>query len=182
MAKKEASEVLTVGGREVQITHPDKLYFSEKVQITKLDLVTLLPLGRARRADRNSDRPIVLKRFVNGAEKPSLLSEARPGATASLVALRRVVVSVRPNSGRNCGRRCGRAWHGSSISVALNCIPHPVRSGDLDHPDEFRVDLDPGPRRPLGGRAPVALRSQSVPAKRLVCAAGPRPAAHAGCT
>ena len=37
----------------------------------------------------------------------------------------------------------GLAW-----IVNLGCIelhPHPVRSGDLDHPDEMRVDLDPGP-------------------------------------
>src|SRR5205807_1231352 len=37
----------------------------------------------------------------------------------------------------------GLAW-----IVNLGCIelhPHPVRSDDLDHPDELRVDLDPGP-------------------------------------
>jgi bifunctional non-homologous end joining protein LigD len=37
----------------------------------------------------------------------------------------------------------GLAW-----IVNLGCLelhPHPVRSADLDHPDELRVDLDPGP-------------------------------------
>ena len=44
--------------------------------------------------------------------------------------------------------RPGLAW-----IVNLGCIelhPHPVRSGDLDHPDELRIDLDPDSRRQLG--------------------------------
>ncbi len=37
----------------------------------------------------------------------------------------------------------GLAW-----AINLGCVdlnPHPVRSGDLDHPDELRIDLDPMP-------------------------------------
>ena len=46
----------------------------------------------------------------------------------------------------------GLAW-----IVNLGCIelhPHPVRAGDLDHPDELRIDLDPGARRRVGRRPP----------------------------
>ena len=38
MAKEAAGQVLSIDGREVQITHPDKLYFSTQTKLTKLDL------------------------------------------------------------------------------------------------------------------------------------------------
>ena len=56
--------------------------------------------------------------------------------------------------------RPGLAW-----IVNLGCIelhPHPVRSGDLDHPDELRVDLDPGPGVELGGRSPGRAGSEGA--------------------
>jgi len=37
---------------------------------------------------------------------------------------------------------------GLAYVVNLGCLelhPHPVRSGNLEHPDELRIDLDPGP-------------------------------------
>jgi bifunctional non-homologous end joining protein LigD len=37
----------------------------------------------------------------------------------------------------------GLAWVANLGCIELH--PHPVRSDDLDHPDELRVDLDPGP-------------------------------------
>jgi DNA ligase D-like protein (predicted polymerase) len=49
--------------------------------------------------------------------------------------------------------------------VNLGCIdlnPHPVRSADLDHPDELRVDLDPGPGVPWADVRSVALVVQEV--------------------
>ncbi|HUE82976.1 MAG TPA: hypothetical protein VMM84_12755 [Pyrinomonadaceae bacterium] len=39
MKKNEPVEVLTVDGREVRITHPDKPYFSRQTKLSKLDLV-----------------------------------------------------------------------------------------------------------------------------------------------
>ena len=54
----------------------------------------------------------------------------------------------------------GLAW-----IVNLGCIelhPHPVRSGDLDHPDELRVDLDPGPGVSWADVRAVALEVKSL--------------------
>ena len=48
--------------------------------------------------------------------------------------------------------------------VNLGCIelhPHPVRSGDLEHPDELRVDLDPGPGVSWEDVCKVALEVKS---------------------
>jgi bifunctional non-homologous end joining protein LigD len=64
--KDETSETLSIDGRDVRITHPDKLYFSKQVRLTKLDLVRYY-LSVAPGALRGvQDRPVVLKRFVNG--------------------------------------------------------------------------------------------------------------------
>jgi bifunctional non-homologous end joining protein LigD len=49
--------------------------------------------------------------------------------------------------------------------VNLGCIelhPHPVRASDLEHPDELRVDLDPGPGVPWIDVRHVALEVKSV--------------------
>jgi DNA ligase D-like protein (predicted polymerase) len=53
----------------------------------------------------------------------------------------------------------GLAW-----IVNLGCIelhPHPVRSGDLDHPDELRIDLDPIPGVAWADVRRVALEVQA---------------------
>ena len=53
----------------------------------------------------------------------------------------------------------GLAW-----VVNLGCIelhPHPTRSSDLDHPDELRVDLDPGPGVNWADVRAVALEVRS---------------------
>src|SRR5438034_3010339 len=144
MGKEEASETLSIEGREVRITHPDKLYFSVQARISKLDLVRYYLSVAPGALAGIRDRPIVLKRFVNGAEGDAFYQKRAPAQRPSW--LRTVTLSF--PSGRRAEEvvvddAAGLAW-----IVNLGCIelhPHPVRTGDLDHPDELRVDLDPGP-------------------------------------
>jgi len=143
VAKPDASQVLLIHGREVQITHPDKLYFSQ-AGISKLDLVRYYLSVAPGALAGIRDRPVVLKRFVNGAEQPAFYQKRAPAQRPSW--LRAVILSF--PSGRTAEEivvddAAGLAW-----IVNLGCIelhPHPVRSGDLDHPDELRIDLDPVP-------------------------------------
>ncbi len=145
MSRESAdARVLSIDGRDVRITHPDKLYFSRQVQLTKLQLVEYYLAVAAGALSGIQDRPIVLKRFVNGAEGEAFYQKRAPGERPSW--LRTVTLSF--PSGRSAEEvvvddAAGLAW-----IVNLGCIelhPHPVRSADLDHPDELRIDLDPGP-------------------------------------
>ncbi|QNI30525.1 DNA polymerase domain-containing protein [Alloacidobacterium dinghuense] len=144
MSKDEAVEILSIEGREVRVTHPDKLYFSKQVRLTKLDIVQYYLAVAAGALAGIRDRPVVLKRFVTGAESEAFYQKRAPSDRPSW--LRTATLSF--PSGRTAEEivvddAAGLAW-----IVNLGCIelhPHPVRSSDLDHPDELRIDLDPGP-------------------------------------
>jgi DNA ligase D-like protein (predicted polymerase) len=136
-------ELLTLDGHEVKISNPGKLYFAD-AGITKLELVEYY-LAVAEGALRGVfDRPMALKRFVDGADGEAFFQKRAPKSIPASV--RTVELSF--PSGRTADEvvldnRAALAW-----VVNLGCIdlnPHPVRSGDLEHPDELRVDLDPGP-------------------------------------
>src|ERR1700733_15289241 len=68
MKKEEPAEILSIDGHEVKVTHPDKLYFSKEIKLSKLDLVRYYLAVAPGALVGIRDRPIVLKRFVNGAE------------------------------------------------------------------------------------------------------------------
>jgi DNA ligase D-like protein (predicted polymerase) len=159
--KDDAVEVLTVDGREVRITHPDKPYFSKQTKLTKLDLVHYYLAVAPGALAGIRDRPIVLKRFVDGAEGQAFYQKRAPATRPSW--LRTVTLSF--PSGRKAEEvvvddAAGLAW-----VVNLGCIelhPHPVRSTDLSHPDELRVDLDPGPGVEWKDVRRVALEVQAL--------------------
>ena len=161
MKNEEAAEVLSIDGREVRVTHPDKLYFSRQTKVSKLDLVRYYLSVAPGALAGIEDRPIVLKRFVNGAEGEAFYQKRAP---ANRPAWLRTVTLAFP-SGRTAEEvvvddAVGLAW-----IVNLGCIelhPHPVRAGDLDHPDELRVDLDPNPGVSWADVRRVALEVKSL--------------------
>jgi DNA ligase D-like protein (predicted polymerase) len=144
MAKADDSELLEVAGHTVRISSPSKPYFTRGVQLTKLDIVRYF-LAVAPGALRGIvDRPIVLKRFVNGAEAEPFYQKRAP---SDLPEWMRTVTLSFP-SGRTADEVVVDDAPGLAWIVNLGCMelhPHPVRTKDLDHPDELRVDLDPQP-------------------------------------
>jgi DNA ligase D-like protein (predicted polymerase) len=140
----KSEKLLVVDGREVRISNPDKLYFAQQVRLSKLDLVRYFLAVAPGALGGIRDRPLVLKRFVDGAERPPFYQKRAP--ENRLTWLRTATLSF--PSGRTAEEividdAAGLAW-----VVNLGCIelhPHPVRAGDLHHPDELRIDLDPTP-------------------------------------
>jgi DNA ligase D-like protein (predicted polymerase) len=142
VAPTETAE-LEVDGQSVSVSNPGKLFFAE-AGITKLDLVRyyLSVAGGALRGVM--DRPMALKRFPNGAGDEFFFQKRAP---ANLPPYVRTVELAFP-SGRTAdevvvANPAALAW-----VINLGCIdlnPHPVRADDLEHPDELRIDLDPGP-------------------------------------
>jgi DNA ligase D-like protein (predicted polymerase) len=142
--KKETGAILTLDGREVRISNPDKPYFSHNVKLSKLDVVRYYLSVAGGAVDGIRDRPSMLKRFVDGAEKPPFYQKRAPENRPEW--LRTVTLSF--PSGRTAEEVVVEDAAGLAWIVNLGCIelhPHAVRTNDLDHPDELRIDLDPIP-------------------------------------
>jgi bifunctional non-homologous end joining protein LigD len=159
--KDEAVEVLSIEGREVSVTHPDKPYFTRGIKLSKIDLVRYYMSVAPGALAGIRDRPVVLKRFVNGAEAEAFYQKRAPAQRPAW--LRTVTLSF--PSGRKAEEIVVDSAPGLAWIVNLGCIelhPHPVRSGDLEHPDELRVDLDPGPGVSWEDVRRVALEVKSL--------------------
>jgi bifunctional non-homologous end joining protein LigD len=161
MAKEEPAELLTVDDHEVRITHPDKPYFTKGVKLSKLEIVQYFLSVADGAVAGIRDRPVMLKRFVNGAEKEPFYQKRAPEGRPEW--LRTVTLSF--PSGRTAEEivvddAAGLAW-----IVNLGCIelhPHAVRTNDLDHPDELRIDLDPGPGVTWDDMRHVAMEAKAL--------------------
>src|ERR687898_1162757 len=159
MAKSE-SVSLSLDGHDVTISNPGKLFFAD-AGITKLDLVEYYLAVADGALVGVRDRPMALKRFVDGAAGEAFFQKRAPKSVPEFV--RTVELSF--PSGRTADEVVVDNLAALAWVVNLGCIdlnPHPVRSGDLEHPDELRVDLDPGPGVGWGDVRRVALVVREV--------------------
>jgi DNA ligase D-like protein (predicted polymerase) len=143
MARASAREVLTVAGREVTITSPDKILFPQAGH-TKLDLVRYYLAVADGALQGAGGRPNVLVRYPNGVGEEFFYQKRAPASRPDWVD----VVTLSFPSGRSAEEVVPRdaatlAWMANLACLELH--PHPVRADDLDHPDELRIDLDPVP-------------------------------------
>src|SRR5262245_33394103 len=140
---KARETVLEVAGREVVITNPDKIYFPQAGH-TKLDLAKYYASVAEGALRGIAARPIVLKRYVDGAEREPFFQKRAPESRPEWIE----TVELKFPSGRTAHEVVVKDAAQLLWIVNLGCIdlnPHPVRADDLEHPDELRVDLDPGP-------------------------------------
>jgi DNA ligase D-like protein (predicted polymerase) len=159
MGKTAAAEV-EAGGRSVRVSSPDRVIYEateHTPEVTKLMVAQYVAsvedgLMRALR-----DRPTALERWTSGVRPGMKLATGPQDKDADAFYQKRVPkgapdylesVEVTFPSGRKADEICP-----TEIAVPVWCAhmgtitfhPWPVRRGDVDHPDELRIDLDPQP-------------------------------------
>ncbi len=159
MPKPAAAEV-DAGGRTVRVSSPDRVIYAATAttpEVTKLMVAQYFAsvddgLMRALR-----DRPTALERWPKGVLPGIKLGTGRPGEKSDAFYQKRVPMGapdylesaeVTFPSGRTAKEVCP-----TEIAVPVWCAhmgtltfhPWPVRRGDVDRPDELRIDLDPQP-------------------------------------
>lgn len=135
--------VIEVGGIEVAVTHPDKVFFKARGD-TKLDLVNYYLAVTEPLLETIRDRPVLLERYPEGASGKSFFQKRVPKSAPPW--LTTTVVST-PNGTTSDALVASDLAH-LLWAVNQGCLGFhvwPNRLPDLEVADELRVDLDPSP-------------------------------------
>src|SRR5262245_2532485 len=127
---KAREAVLKVAGREVVITNPGKTFFPQAGH-TKLDLARYYAAVADGALRGIAERPIVLKRYVEGAEGEPFFQKRAPDQRPEWVE----TVELSFPSGLTAREIVVRDAAQLLWIVNLGCIdlnPHPVRIDDLE--------------------------------------------------
>ncbi|HEV3400229.1 MAG TPA: non-homologous end-joining DNA ligase [Acidimicrobiales bacterium] len=142
-AMADEGVAVEAAGREVVITHPDKVFFSARGD-TKLDLVRFYQAVSDPLLAAMGGRPVLLQRFPNGAGGSSFFQKRVPDSRPDW--LETTIVST-PNGTTSRALVVADLAH-VLWAVNLACLGFhvwPIRADDPEHADELRIDLDPTP-------------------------------------
>src|SRR5579883_3265296 len=134
---------IDVDGHELTISHPGKVFFSERGE-TKLDLVEFYQAVRGPLLAAMGGRPVLLQRFPEGAGGSSFFQKRVPASRPPW--LQTAVVST-PNGTTSDALVAADLAH-VLWAVNIGCLGFhvwPTLAADQAHADELRVDLDPSP-------------------------------------
>ncbi|MBW3605751.1 MAG: non-homologous end-joining DNA ligase [Actinobacteria bacterium] len=134
---------MTIDGRDVRVTSPDKVFFSGRGE-TKRDLIEHY-LRCAEPVIRTmGGRPVLMQRFPDGAGGPSFFQKRVPKSAPGWLRTTTVTtVNGTPSRAMVVADLAHVAW-----AVNLGCLgfhPWPYLAAEPDHTDELRLDLDPQP-------------------------------------
>jgi DNA ligase D len=135
--------VIEVAGRELAITHPDKVFFAERKD-TKLDLVRFYQEVADPLLGAMAGRPVLLQRFPNGAGGSSFFQKRVPDSRPDW--LETTIVET-PNGTTSRALVAADMAH-ILWAVNIACLGFhvwPTKAADPEHADELRIDLDPTP-------------------------------------
>jgi len=175
MAASDAAMV-DAGGREVRVSNPDRVIFpatERSAPVTKLDVVEYylaVAEGIMRALER---RPTTLERWPKGVHPGIVLSTREQGGGDAFFQKRIPrgapdyvrTARIRFPSGRHADEICPTeiavvAWAAQMGTLTFH--PWPVRSDDVDHPDELRLDLDPQPGMDFADAVRVAGEARAL--------------------
>lgn len=161
-SKTESSAAIEVeaAGRVVKVSNPSKLYFPQ-AGLTKLDLVRYFVAVADGALVGVRGRPMALKRFVDGADGDFFFQKRAPPGKPEWIE----TVTLAFPSGQTADEVVIRDAAGLVWLANLGCLdlnPHAIRAEDVEHPDELRIDLDPGPGVPFSQVKEVAAVVKSL--------------------
>ncbi|MGA9857570.1 MAG: non-homologous end-joining DNA ligase [Solirubrobacteraceae bacterium] len=161
MASKGEAVELAVGARTVRISSPNRVYFSARGE-TKLDLARyyLSVSDGIVRALR--ERPCMLHRFPSGVDGEKVHQKRVPSGAPEWLQTVRVTF---PRYGRHADELCVTEPASVIWAVQMSTVEfHPwnSRRADVEHPDEWRIDLDPMPDCPMDRVRRVANAAHEV--------------------
>jgi len=158
MAKTPAANV-AVGEREIRVSSPDRVVYeatSRTSEVTKLQVCEYFAAVAEPFMRANGGRPVALERWPGGWREGMTLSvgpmgqqqgdgfyskRLPKGAPEWIETCRVTTPNGRPIDELCLTEPAAAVW--AAHMGTLTFHPWAVRAGDVEHPDEFRLDLDP---------------------------------------